>query len=968
LNEAQGFEKSDAPLDAAFRYRTNENGVFEIPVLPGQGILAFRADDFRAFRQGVGADRIDGPKQQMLSSTSFIAAPSFCMAEQYHLLTPLDPQPGAGVLTLGLTLRSGVTVKGKVLAADGKPLSDYCIFGATRFMSWSRNQGETFAVEGYDPTEHRRLMFYQPGRNLVGLYDLTGEPPAELEIKLHPGATIAGRIVDAGGRPLENMSIEDAPLPTKSPDNRAPDNRADETPRGILLNKYLQEQIEGEQFATDKQGRFKLRGIIPGLKYSGTIFYTGGPWGGYPVPMFTDVTAKEGETKDLGDLPFKPPGPNAAAEPPKAKTENANVNLIRGRVLLPNGEPASGATVLALRRVETGVVQRSPLAKTTAGPNGEFAIPIPRNQPSYEMRGGGPPPIAVAAEATGFGMQWRLWRPQLDGSKVEVVLKLVPESLLHGRIVDREGKPVRGVRVKRAWQITIDDDFEPWLAAVKSGDTPFPGPLAGQLPAYDDESEPPIVTDQDGRFTLTGIGADRLAGVDLRGDTIAYAVLDVVAHPIKPVTIKNRAGEANRLFGADFTYEAAPTRPIVGTVRDAATGAPLAGVSIESKHFAGMTRADEGALHTVTDPQGRYRLVGMPQANGSGPNDINAIAVVPNDDQPYFGLKWVEVRETPGLAATTLDLKLTRGLWITGRVTDKSTGEPVPAWLIYSPFLSNPFVANLPELQHNRANARDMMRKMPRPDGSYRLVGLPGRGLVTAYTQGRTFRVEAGAAKIAGMTYDGDFSPFGPGSDVAKEIDPAPGTESVTCDLVFDPGGTVRVSLVDSAGKPAGPCLIQFSPAPYHTVQSRSLDSTFDMNGLAPNESRPLLIEQPRRRIGKALLVHYDEQAPRAVTVTLEPCATIKVRLLGEGGVPLKHLRLSVTANLGAGHSVLAPPGQSNSEGRFVLNRLPPGCESYEIGTNRLGGEPGYVMLVEKVVIAAGKTIDLGDVKLKLQP
>ena len=90
---------------------------------------------------------------------------------------------------------------------------------------------------------------------------------------------------------------------------------------------------------------------------------------------------------------------------------------------------------------------------------------------------------------------------------------------------------------------TIDDDFESWLQAVKAADdAPFrPGRPAAQMPGYDDESQPPIVTDRDGRFTLTGIGADRLARLELRGDMIAYAALDVVAHSIQPVTLQGQA-------------------------------------------------------------------------------------------------------------------------------------------------------------------------------------------------------------------------------------------------------------------------------------------------------------------------------------------------------------------------------------------------------------------------------------------
>jgi hypothetical protein len=259
---------------------------------------------------------------------------------------------------------------------------------------------------------------------------------------------------------------------------------------------------------------------------------------------------------------------------------------------------------------------------------------------------------------------------------------------------------------------------------------------------------------------------------------------------------------------------------------------------------------------------------------------------------------------------------------------------------------------------------------MPRPDGTFRLVGLPGRGLVAARAVGRSYRVGAAASKIEGMTKGGRYPTYFAreiqDAEALQEINPAPGTQSVTCDLVFDPGGTVRVSLVDGAGKPAGPCLIQFSPAPYHTVQSRSLDSTIDMNGLAPNESRPLLIEQPRRRIGKVLLVHYDEKAPHTLTVTLEPCATVKGRLVDEEGAPFKHARLSINANV-AGSVLPASQGECRSDGRFVLDRLAPGCESYTIYAIGLERGRTFSTVAEKLVVAAGKTIDLGEIKLKLR-
>lgn len=265
LQEARGFE-SRTSLGPEFHYRANENGVFEIPVLPGKGILAFRADSFRMFHRGAGANRIDVPQQSTPDSTSFVTAPTYCRAEQHHLLTPIDPHPGADSMTLDLMLRSGVTVKGKVLDERGKPLSDYHVFCGTSLPLWSWNKGEMFEVEGYYPTEHRRLMFYHPGRNLVGLYELTGSPTGDLEIKLHPGATITGRVVDSAGQPLENALINNLSNQMNSPEK----GEAGALP-GVLLT-YLDDHF----VKTDKQGRFELSGIIPGLKYSASARGTSG--------------------------------------------------------------------------------------------------------------------------------------------------------------------------------------------------------------------------------------------------------------------------------------------------------------------------------------------------------------------------------------------------------------------------------------------------------------------------------------------------------------------------------------------------------------------------------------------------------------------------------------------------------------------------------------------------------------------
>jgi beta-lactamase regulating signal transducer with metallopeptidase domain len=654
--------------------------------------------------------------------------------------------------------------------------------------------------------------------------------------------------------------------------------------------------------------------------------------------------------------------------PAAAKTEDAKVNVVHGRVLLPDGKPAAGAKVFALRRYWSARFRWIPLDKTTANADGTFVVRVPKHQRSDGLGSSGGFAM-IAAQADGFGARWWQWERSVMGGK-DVVLHLVPDSPIHGRIVDLEGKPVRGVQVNVLWQDVPATKMADWLAAVKSGDDAFREVGRGvELPAFDDESRRPTVTDDDGHFTIKGIGADRVARLELRGEAIAYTELDVVTRAIRPISHHNDPFSASgQLFGSEFTYQAAPTQPLVGTVRDAASGAPLAGVRIESRHLAGVPRAEVGALRTQTDGEGRYRLIGLPKANGGGRDLENAIAVVPNDEQPYFMLRRVRVPEAPGLTPATLDFKLTRGLWITGRAVDKATGKPVPCSLMYAPFLSNPLAANLPEFKRQGGNISDLTRNLARPDGTFRIVGLPGRGLVTAKAIGRSYRRSGGAT--VGMSKDGNYPTYltmeTQGADVAEEINPAPGTESVTRDLAFERGRTIRLSLVDAGGKPVGRCVYAFSRFRGGVAMGMSNDSTIEMTGMGPQESRPLLINASERHLGKALVLHEDDKSPQVWTVTLEPCATVKGRLLDADGVPIKNAHLSATARGGDGYSIIEPGKPSlDADGKFQLTDLPAGCDFYSIHVTRIGNDVRFDTIAEKVVVVAGKTIDLGEIRLK---
>ncbi len=470
------------------------------------------------------------------------------------------------------------------------------------------------------------------------------------------------------------------------------------------------------------------------------------------------------------------PGPTASNE------QSVEMISVRGQVLRPDGRPADGAKVLALHDLFSARENSDPLATSSARAGGEFTIRFPRKKRDDGL----PLRVCLAAWAPGVGIEWTDMGTRRPDSTEPVVLKLVPEVPVHGRIVDLEGRPLRDVRVKVLRQMSTTSAY-----AVST---------------FDDESQPPVRTDRDGRFVLGGIGADRGASWRFAAKrSLTHSSTSTRGHPAAP--LDPGTSEAIRVFGTSFTFEAAPTKPIEGTVHDAETGQPLAGVAIVSEAIAGMRVKPFDVVRTVTDAQGRYRLVGLPKVLEPDQRNHNEIAAVPNAEQPYF-IQSFHVPDTPGLEPVTHDFQLKHGVWVTGRVTNKLTGKPIPASVTYSPFRSNPNAAGRPEFVRRRFLPFQYGDCVTRTDGSFRLVGLPGRrhrhgrrrccgpARASAHALRGTYVRGVGAAEIAGMTKDGNFPTYGPYATSANE--PTHSRKSIRRRL--------KRSFVISHSIPAGRC------------------------------------------------------------------------------------------------------------------------------------------------------------------
>ncbi|HMC65687.1 MAG TPA: hypothetical protein VKI65_12175, partial [Gemmataceae bacterium] len=656
----------------------------------------------------------------------------------------------------------------------------------------------------------------------------------------------------------------------------------------------------------------------------------------------------------------KPPAatranPQAAETKPPAADDKDSI-AYGGRVLGPDGEPVAGAKLYVT--LAYGYAHRpetSPQYATT-GPDGRFKFAVPKAK-CPDM------PTFVGAMAANHGAGWVM--VPADGKRNDLTLQLVKDDVpITGQIVDLEGKPVAGATL-RVLQINAapGEDLGPWLEAVK-GKKGLSLQLEQEyLKEYTIALSAKVTTDSQGRFRLTGIGRNRLVRVQLDGPTIASQQLCILTRPGEAIEVIEWAGKpgygepgtVTTYYGANFRHVAAPTKPIVGMVRDKDTKKPLAGVTIQSHKMANNPFHGVDIVQTTTDAQGRYRLTGMPKGGG------NKIMLVPRDDQPYVSVHAV-VPDTPGLDPVTVDFEMKRGVWIEGKITDKVTGKPLQGSVEYFSMYSNPNLGDYPGFAgtHYRILAA-------KEDGSYRVVGLPGPGLIGVYYQ-KDHYLRAGerddeyAAKFTEKTplNTAPYALFFPNNfNAVARIDPVKGLDSVKQDVTIDPGWTFTGRLLGADGKPLTGAQSFGTGMPWEEERER-MKKTADFTVRAFNPRRPRDVFFQHLQMGLVGVAKPPKENGGAVTVRMEPGAAVTGRLVDADGRPRTGVELEVWFRLKEerGWSRFSPERvKTDREGRFRIGALLPGREF------RLSAGKGELLTIRAP--RSGQTKDLGDVQLK---
>jgi hypothetical protein len=181
----------------------------------------------------------------------------------------IKPLKETALLVQDIEIDPGKTVTGKIVGPDGEPVVGVHV-GGQSFRT------AEFRIRAVDPKGKKVLFFFQYEKKLGTAVVVKGDETLPLTVKLQKCATLTGRLLDEDGEPRAGVEL-------------------------------LGKNVDGNFYGffggqkTDKDGRFKIEGIMPGVKVglatSKPATITG--------TVVEQITLKPGETKDLGDVKSK---------------------------------------------------------------------------------------------------------------------------------------------------------------------------------------------------------------------------------------------------------------------------------------------------------------------------------------------------------------------------------------------------------------------------------------------------------------------------------------------------------------------------------------------------------------------------------------------------------------------------------------------------------------------------------------
>jgi hypothetical protein len=273
---------------------TKEDGTFRLAVLPGEAHLMIQGPTPEYVHAEIGSAVVSEgrPGGMRIYPDAFV-----------KLDLPAKGEPKE----LAVTLRRGVTVRGKLLGPDGKPVARALMMHRLHVgvaLVWQLPapvRDGVFEVHGLDPEKSVRVYFLDAENRWGATVELSGKQADEIvTVKLAPCGQATARYVDGKGQPLVGWRIPPNIIITPGQSRETPGRRDKEgellADMGSVMNldRHTYDRIE-----SDAKGHITFPALIPGATYQVSGFDAG-----YPA-LHKEFKAESGKTVDLGDIPIK---------------------------------------------------------------------------------------------------------------------------------------------------------------------------------------------------------------------------------------------------------------------------------------------------------------------------------------------------------------------------------------------------------------------------------------------------------------------------------------------------------------------------------------------------------------------------------------------------------------------------------------------------------------------------------------
>jgi RNA polymerase sigma factor (sigma-70 family) len=666
-----------------------------------------------------------------------------------------------------------------------------------------------------------------------------------------------------------------------------------------------------------------------------------------------------------------------SSEAPKLPAEEKLV--VSGKVLDAQSTPIAGAKLYVPYLKRTPPTSEDDIGTEVVGEtaaDGSYKVEIEKTEITRYLVVG----------AVGHAVGWVNLEKATGAT--EGTIKLARDLIVEGRVIDTEGKPAAGATIRvMSVYVPADGKLDSFLTGWKND-------WSDALRLVDDRMYLPLESvhgngkaDKDGKFTLKGIGADRIAHVDIVAPGYAKSTVYVITQAGLDAGPLNKAasdkippelripGQPPTLSGPKVEMVIEGTKMIEGTVTDAQTGKPFAGLSIASG-------TGYGAQVSVTsDKDGKYQLTGLVKQRHY------LLHTMVRDEKSTSYLMWsARIDDTEGLAPIRHDIQMTRGVVVAGRLIDRTTGKGVRGSIRLAPLADNKYFGTKPA--YNGYSSERFSHQADN-DGKFRVVTIPGTSVIMAQANaGESVGgkpINPFLRSIPDPDHAKYFTPNGEdghtiaaagnslefldNTNACKVVDLKPDAGEVKIDLYLERGKTLELKVVDSDGKPLEGATVAGLTASW-PVTYRLAKDTATVYGLETGKARTILLMHPEKKLGTSVVIKADEKEP--VIAKLSPLGSVFGKLTDTDGQPISGVMVGIQFPNGPGGELYrevkltqtAPV--TDKDGTFRVDGIVPGVKFYlsmNKGRAYYVGEPRIGLRQ----VDAGQALDMGNLKVKGQ-